>query len=95
MFCRIMKLPPRDEHANITWVEMLALARRVIHGFEKVERRPWPIEASMIELTKQAGDLARTVMMQEQYYPVDWEWIRRTELVERRLRTSWPISSTA
>ena len=50
---------------------MVALTRRVIAGFDEREQRPWGVEASLIELMKQVGDLARHVMMAESYYLPD------------------------
>jgi NTP pyrophosphatase (non-canonical NTP hydrolase) len=50
---------------------MLALARQVITGFDAAERRPWTVEAALIELSKQVGDLARHVMVAERYYLAD------------------------
>jgi hypothetical protein len=54
-----------------TFQEMLAMTRQVIQAFDTVEQRPWTIEASMVELMKQVGDLAKHVMTMEQYYPPD------------------------
>jgi hypothetical protein len=51
--------------------ELVALTRRVIAGFDERDRRPWSVEASLIELIKQVGDLARHVMMAECYYLPD------------------------
>ncbi|MFL5806856.1 MAG: hypothetical protein ACJ8CR_34650 [Roseiflexaceae bacterium] len=47
------------------------MTRKVIAAFDRVERRPWTIEATTIELMKQTGDLARRIMQQEQYYLPD------------------------
>ena len=38
---------------------ILDLARWAATGFDAVERRRWGVEGAMIELTKQAGELAR------------------------------------
>jgi NTP pyrophosphatase (non-canonical NTP hydrolase) len=51
--------------------ELVALTRRVIAGFDEREQRRWGVEASLIELVKQVGDLARRVMMAESYYLPD------------------------
>jgi NTP pyrophosphatase (non-canonical NTP hydrolase) len=56
-----------------TFQDLIEITRTVIRAFEAVEQRPWPIEASMIELMKQAGDLARHVMTVERYYLPDRE----------------------
>jgi NTP pyrophosphatase (non-canonical NTP hydrolase) len=42
-------------------------------AFARVEQRPWTIETTMIELTKQVGDLAKHIMMIERYYLPDRE----------------------
>ncbi len=39
-----------------------------INRFEKIEGRPWGLEGAMIELSKQVGDLAKLVMVEEGYY---------------------------
>lgn len=44
------------------------LTRREIAAFNEVEQRKWGVEATMIELAKQAGDLAKHIMVQEKYY---------------------------
>ncbi len=51
--------------------ELVALTRRVIAGFDEREQRSWGVEASLIELVKQVGDLACHVMMAESYYLPD------------------------
>ncbi|HEV7129245.1 MAG TPA: hypothetical protein VGN32_17565 [Ktedonobacterales bacterium] len=51
-----------------TFEDLVAITRRVIQAFDDAEQRPWTIEASMIEMMKQTGDLARHVMMAERYY---------------------------
>jgi len=40
----------------------------VIKRFEKIEGKSWKVEGSMIELSKQVGDLAKLVMVYEKYY---------------------------
>ncbi len=54
-----------------TFQELLAMAYQVIQAFDAVEQRPWTIETTMIELMKQVGDLAKHIMMTEQYYLLD------------------------
>ena len=44
-------------------------AREIIKRFEKIEGKKWGVQASMIELSKQVGDLSALVMAQEGYYP--------------------------
>lgn len=38
------------------------------HRFEKIEGRPWGVEGATIELIKQVGELAKYVMVVENYY---------------------------
>lgn len=54
-----------------TFQELIEITRTVIRAFDEAERRPWPIEVTMVELMKQTGDLARRVMTQENYYLPD------------------------
>jgi NTP pyrophosphatase (non-canonical NTP hydrolase) len=42
-----------------------------MQGFDAVERRPWTVEVTLIELMKQVGDLSKHVMVQERYYLSD------------------------
>ena len=56
-----------------TFQDLIEITRRVIRAFEAAEQRPWPIEATLIELMKQTGDLARRVMTAEHYYLPDRE----------------------
>jgi NTP pyrophosphatase (non-canonical NTP hydrolase) len=51
--------------------DLIGITRKVIAAFDRVERRPWTIEATTIELMKQTGDLARRIMQQEHYYLPD------------------------
>ena len=55
--------------AEISFREAIALFQSIYPRFEKIQGRPWGIEGAMIELSKQVGDLAKHVMMAEQYYP--------------------------
>ena len=55
----------------MTFQEIIDQTRDVIKRFEKIEGKPWGVEGSMIELTKQLGQLSSKVMMQEEYYPKD------------------------
>lgn len=48
--------------------ETIKLAEDIIQRFEKVENKPWKAEASMIELSKQVGQLANEIMICEKYY---------------------------
>lgn len=56
------------EHKDYSFKELIEITRRVIEEFDKVEQRPWGIEASTIELMKQVGDLSKRIMMIEKYY---------------------------
>jgi SAM-dependent methyltransferase/NTP pyrophosphatase (non-canonical NTP hydrolase) len=56
---------------DISFSEMMELTDKVKTAFERVEQRPWSIEANVIELTKQVGDLAKRVMVFERYYLPD------------------------
>ena len=58
---------------NYTFQELLTITQRVIKEFDKVERRSWNIEVTMIELMKQVGDLSKHVLMFEKYYLQDRE----------------------
>ena len=51
-----------------TFQELIEITKKVIKEFDKVEQRKWNIEATMVELVKQVGDLAKHVMMFEKYY---------------------------
>lgn len=61
----------RSQPGEPTAGEMVEISRRVARGFDAVEQRPWTVEATMIELMKQVGDLAAHVMMRERYYLPD------------------------
>ncbi|SDU64858.1 MazG-like family protein [Desulfobacula phenolica] len=54
--------------AEMTFNEAIDLFRGVYHRFEKIEGYPWRGEGAMIELMKQVGELAKCVMVTEQYY---------------------------
>jgi NTP pyrophosphatase (non-canonical NTP hydrolase) len=56
-----------------TFRDLIAITHQVVRAFDAVEQRPWPIEATLIELMKQTGDLARRVMTAEHYYLPDRE----------------------
>ncbi|MFA6099058.1 MAG: MazG-like family protein [Patescibacteria group bacterium] len=53
---------------KLTFQEVIEKTVTVIKAFEKVEQKPWGIEGSMIELSKQVGDLAKQVMAYEKFY---------------------------
>lgn len=54
-----------------TFHDLIAMTRTVISAFERVTPRPWTIETSMLELSKQVGDLAKHIMVMERYYLPD------------------------
>jgi hypothetical protein len=54
--------------AEMTFSEAIALYRDIYHRFETIEGRPWGVEGAMMELMKQVGELAKYVMVAEQYY---------------------------
>jgi len=51
--------------------EIIELTRESVEAFRKVESRPWTIETTLIELSKQVGDLAKRVLTYERYYLPD------------------------
>ena len=51
--------------------EAIKLALDIVERFEKIEGKKWGVDGSMIELSKQVGQLSALVMMQEGYYPTD------------------------
>jgi len=51
-----------------TFKDMVLLTHNIIDRFTTIEQRPWGVEGSMMELTKQVGDLTKIVMTQENYY---------------------------
>lgn len=53
---------------ELAFKEAVLMTEKIIERFEKIEGKPWRAEGAMIELSKQIGDLARIIMMQENYY---------------------------
>ncbi|RLJ01089.1 MAG: hypothetical protein DRP06_00380 [Candidatus Aenigmatarchaeota archaeon] len=51
-----------------TFQELIEITKGVFREFEKVEQRPWTVEVTMMELSKQIGDLAKHIMVFEKYY---------------------------
>jgi NTP pyrophosphatase (non-canonical NTP hydrolase) len=47
---------------------MITKTRQLIEEFKKREQKEWGVEGSMIELMKQVGDLAKSIMVYEKYY---------------------------
>lgn len=48
--------------------EQFEKTRKLYKLFETVEQKPWGVEGSMIELSKQVGDLSKRIMVAEKYY---------------------------
>jgi len=57
--------------SSYTFQDLIGMTRKVISAFDRAEQRPWTIETTMIELTKQVGDLAKRIMVTERYYLPD------------------------
>jgi uncharacterized protein YabN with tetrapyrrole methylase and pyrophosphatase domain len=57
-----------EEYMYKKFNELLQQTRSMITEFKNVEQKPWGIEGSMIELSKQVGDLSKRVMVAEKYY---------------------------
>ncbi|MBB4313510.1 methyltransferase domain-containing protein [Roseospira marina] len=55
----------------LSFQDMVERTRESVEAFRKVETRPWTIETTIIELSKQVGDLAKRVLMYERYYLPD------------------------
>jgi NTP pyrophosphatase (non-canonical NTP hydrolase) len=51
-----------------TFQEIVEKSLEVNRAFVEVEKRDWGVEGSMMELSKQVGDLAKRVMSYEGYY---------------------------
>lgn len=54
--------------SDISFQQVIELYRAIYRRFAKVEGRPWGAEGTVIELTKQMGELAKYVMVMENYY---------------------------
>jgi len=54
--------------SEITFREAIELFLVNQRRFAKIEGRPWGAEATMIEMMKQVGELAKHVMVAEKYY---------------------------
>jgi uncharacterized protein YabN with tetrapyrrole methylase and pyrophosphatase domain len=53
---------------NNRFQQLVQQTRKMIFEYQKVEQKSWGIEGSMIELSKQVGDLSKRVMVAEKYY---------------------------
>ncbi len=47
---------------------MQEMYMNIVHRFNKIEASEWKAHGTMIELTKQVGELAKQVMLKEKYY---------------------------
>lgn len=50
------------------FAEMQEMYSQVVKRFNQIEGQPWQAQGAMIELTKQVGELAKQVMLKENYY---------------------------
>ena len=53
---------------NKSFTELVGQTQQMIKRFQKIEQRPWGAEGTIIELSKQVGELSKLVMVQEKYY---------------------------
>lgn len=53
---------------GLTFTEMQCMYGEVVKRFNRIENREWKAEGAMIELAKQVGELAKQVMLKENYY---------------------------
>ena len=53
---------------DMSFREAVDLYRKIVRRFEKIEGKPWGAEGAMIELSKQVGELAKCIMIQEEHY---------------------------
>ena len=51
-----------------TFQEVIDYSMEVIREFEKVEKKQWGAEGTVIEMAKQLGELSKLVMVIEGYY---------------------------
>jgi len=47
---------------------IVKINKELLEKFKEVEQRPWGAEASILDLTKQAGTLSKHVLVYEKYY---------------------------
>ncbi len=59
--------------SDLSFQDAIDLSRSIYHQFEKIEGRPWGAEGAIIELVKQVGELAKLIMVAENYYFVGRE----------------------
>lgn len=51
-----------------TFLEMQEMYKEIVSRFQKIELQDWKAEGTMIELSKQVGELAKQIMIKEKYY---------------------------
>jgi len=51
-----------------TFQEIINKTTELINKFKEIEKRNWGVEATMIELSKQVGELSKNIMAFEGYY---------------------------
>ncbi len=58
----------RDMVKKRTFEELTDLTEIAIEGYDKLHPRQWGVEGYTIELMKQCGELAKCIMIKEDYY---------------------------
>lgn len=58
---------------NKTFKEMQEMYEGIVQRFSQIELQEWKAEGTMIELSKQVGELAKQVMIKERYYALTEE----------------------
>lgn len=53
---------------DITFKKAMKIAEDIIDRFKKIEGKPWGVDGTMIELSKQVGELSKLIMVYEGYY---------------------------
>jgi NTP pyrophosphatase (non-canonical NTP hydrolase) len=53
---------------GVTFEQAVEMYREIVTRFSVIEGKNWGVEGAMIELSKQVGELAKCVMIQEDYY---------------------------
>ena len=78
---------------NNRFQQLIQQTRGMVAKFEKIEQRQWGVEGSMIELSKQVGDLSKRVMVAENYYlksrEADPEYQTTSEKIADELFDIW------
>ncbi|WP_322199458.1 MazG-like family protein [Acutalibacter intestini] len=66
---------------GLSFAEMQEMYSGIVKRFYKIEGQPWQAQGAMIELAKQVGELAKQVMLKENYYA----WTGDEKEVKERL----------